>query len=588
MNQLSQLSWQHPWALALLLLPIIIYVISVLLHYRSLQSYADSQLLPWVIPKSSAWSPQRLKNIGYFCAWICLSVALAGPKIPVVNDNESNIDIVFLVDTSRSMSATDVFPSRLQKVKLEILELLQRIKQARFSIIVFAARPHVFVPLTSDRKLLGYYISQLDSLVLPTRGSDINSAIELANDNFKQSSRPLFYILLSDGEYGKPAAIKNDTPPVYALGIGSVSGAGIPIEEGNWLEFDSKQVVSRLNESELRAIAEQTQGAYRRASDDNSDGTYLIDQLKQSLSKMPLKQQKHEEWEHLYHTPLILAIVLLFVGVMPGRQGSVKLAVLLAMTGCGAFSPDTYAGSTWENSAYLSLQAKDYQQAINAYQQIGGFKGHLGSGVAYYLSNKMYDAAREFQKAVLIAGDEDQRANAIFNLANTQFRLGDYEMAIQLYQNTLLYNPDFAPAQNNLKLAQTIWDLILKNLEQIELNAQATPGSGPRERLSTMENIQDFNNSLTIANEDKAKFNLPSLPSVKKLLQQGMENFHIAGKGLGKNEEAFNRHKVEDTQLAIKKITNNNPLLWKSLFEIEEGFPAPQSKPMEIPGESPW
>jgi len=588
MNFWNQLSWQHPWALALLLIPLTLSMTSYALHFRLLRAYADLQLLPWVIPKSTRWNARRLKNIAYVGAWVCFCVALAGPKIPVSSDQNSAIDVVVLVDTSRSMSATDVFPNRLQNAKIKLLELLENIKRARFSIVVFAARAHLFVPFTDDRNLLRHYISQIDSLVLPTQGSDFSAAIEFANQTIKRPDKPSFYILLSDGEYDKPLALSSTTPPIYTLGIGSVNGAGIPLDEGNWLEHDAKLVVSRLNESVLRDIATQSNGAYRRASNDGSDWKFIVENMESSLASLANVQQAQIEWDYLYHLPLFLALFLFFFACLTVKSKAV-ISKTLGITICLILGGQTSDAATLDEiSAYKALQANNYQDALLTYQKIGGYEGHLGSGVTYYLSNKMYDAAKEFQQAVLSADNDHQRANAIYNLANTQFRLGDYEMAIQLYQNTLVHNPDFPSAQNNLKLAQTIWNLILKNLEQIELDTPTPAGSGPRERVSNMEEIQKFNNSLSIANEEKSKFALPSLPDLNKLIQQGMENFRIAGENEGRKSNSQRQHSIDAAKLAIKRIQINDPLLWKYLFEIEEGFPAPQPKPVEIPGVQPW
>jgi len=588
MNLLFQINWQHPWAFALVSLPLAIYILSILLQLKAMKSYADLALLPWVVPVKKRWNSHRIKAIAYFLAWLCLVTVLAGPRIPVVNENDGDINIIVMIDTSRSMRANDVFPSRLQRAKLELYELLQSAKPARFSLVVFAARSHLYVPLTSDRNLLRYYTARLDSLILPTRGSELENAIEYADANLNSTSRPTAYVLISDGEFHNQVTIKPSTPPIFVLGIGSASGSGIPLEEGNWLEVNSRQVITRLNENALRHIATQSQGAYRRASDDNSDWKYLLGEMEKGFAKIPHNQKSHDEWKYLYRLPLLLAIVLLFFSSIPVRRNTISALFLITSFGLSGFSGEANAISIEENAAYKALTEKNYQSALQQYQQIGGYKGHFGSGVAYYLSNKMYKAQREFQLAVLAANNDELRAKAIYNLANTQFRLGDYEMAIQLYQNTLLYKPNYASAKNNLKLAQTIWALILKNIEQIELNTQATPGAGPRERVANLDELQDLNATLSIANEDKMKYKLPSLPSIQQLVRQGIDKFQIAANGKNENKESHRRHKIDATRLAIKRLKIDDPLLWKSLFEIEEGFPAPQSNPVEIPGENPW
>lgn len=589
MTILANLYWEHAWAFLLMPFPVVVYVASKFLRIRTLTDYADQALLAWVIPPRKGLKRSGLRPLLYILGWICLVIALAGPKTPMGGgEYQHDMDIMLLVDVSRSMSAMDNQPNRLQRAKLEIIELLEMSRRVRFGMVVFAARAHLYVPLTYDRNILRYYVGKLDRLVLPTRGSEVNTAIALGNDILWKEKHQGAMVLVSDGEYQSAPSLPDMVKPIYVLGLGSASGSGIPAEEGKWLEYDSRPVLTRMQENNLQQIADRSHGAYHRASIDDSDWQYLY---ASQIDKNRIKQNadSEQQWQQWYWLPLAVALALLYLVFLPFFHNNAVRVNLIIVSLLLVFSPPAArASSSNEIQAYRYLKNKDYQSALDVYQHMQGFQQHFGKGIAYYLQNKLYAAQTEFSQAVVQANDDKQRVKALFNLANTHFHLGDYEMAIQLYQNTLLYKPDFQSAKNNLTLAETLWDLVLKNLQQIELNVDNSPGFGPQQQISRAQDIDNLNASLAIANEDKSKLNLPKLPSLKKLVTLGIEQIRIATSGSNAAALRYRQLKIDSAKLSVKKLQSNDAQLWKSLFEIEEGFAAPQSKPVEIPGIHPW
>ena len=158
---LDSIQWQQPWWFLLALQPVMLWLILRWLAKKSQQDFADEHLLPWVkVPThKTIWQNIISRDTAYFIAWIGFAMALANPQIPdtkVVDSNNANVDIMLVIDLSQSMYATDIKPSRLRRATLEAYEFLSLVKNARAGVVVYAARPHLFVPLTNDFNALRF------------------------------------------------------------------------------------------------------------------------------------------------------------------------------------------------------------------------------------------------------------------------------------------------------------------------------------------------------------------------------------------------------------------------------------------------
>ena len=191
---MPDLDWRQPLWLLLSIQPLVLWFILQWLQKHSQELFADSHLLPWIQVHENKTLRQRLlsRNLAYSLAWVLFAISLAGPRLPDPQQkrhNEIALDIMIVVDVSRSMHATDISPTRLRRAVIESYEFLSFAKKAkvgvRVGIVVYAARPHLFVPLTTDFNALKYYLEDLDSLQLPTQGSQSSSALSFAIKELK-------------------------------------------------------------------------------------------------------------------------------------------------------------------------------------------------------------------------------------------------------------------------------------------------------------------------------------------------------------------------------------------------------------------
>ena len=256
-----------------------------------------------------------------------LVIAMARPQMGVekIHVKRKGVDVLFLLDTSLSMSAQDLKPDRLTRAKMWASTLIDNLKTARVGIIAFAGKPFLQCPLTTDYSACKMLLDIINVGTIPVQGTAIADAINLAVNSFP-SKKGFFkaIILVTDGEdhegnidEATENAAKNGIK-IITVGIGSGSGEPIPIRdnEGNITGYkknkEGKLVMSKLESSTLESIASKTGGAFFTATSAN----FEISRVIRILNKME-KEEFGEEWldryEERFEYPLTLAIVLLLL-----------------------------------------------------------------------------------------------------------------------------------------------------------------------------------------------------------------------------------------------------------------------------------
>lgn len=214
-------------------------------------------------------------------------VSLAGPYF---GETERKLlvlgrDIYLAVDVSRSMDATDVAPSRLEKVKYELNILTQQLANNRIGLIAFSNDAFIQSPLTYDSESLQFLIQALDTELLPGQGTNVCSALRLAYDKMTRVSdanNSKIVVVLTDGEGGTNcpddlvARLKREDFIIFYVGVGSRNGSTIPAAEGVLKTEGGKTVITRLNEPALMKMARETQSEYFRIGDETVETEELI------------------------------------------------------------------------------------------------------------------------------------------------------------------------------------------------------------------------------------------------------------------------------------------------------------------------
>lgn len=256
------------------LLLIILQRYSSWMRKRQLAEIASPVFLEELTRSHSA-ARRAVKNLLLVLAVLGIGVALARPQWGEQSESSQLLgqDIIFLLDCSRSMLATDVTPSRLQRAKLAILNFVQRQNHGRVGLVAFAGQAFLQCPLTFDYGAFQDTLQDIDAKTIPVPGTDIGRALDEGFRALDKNERQKLLVVLTDGEDLEKGGVRvaedlaKKGVTVFTVGVGTPAGAEIQIltEQGRpELVRDSKgQVVrSRLDETTLRAIAQATHGAY--------------------------------------------------------------------------------------------------------------------------------------------------------------------------------------------------------------------------------------------------------------------------------------------------------------------------------------
>lgn len=262
---------------------------------RTVKKIGDYRLVQQLIKN---FSPQLFtgKFILFSLAFALGVVAVANLRRPGSSENISRkgIDVVIALDVSRSMLATDLSPSRLERAKQMILKLMDQMPNDRIALVLFAGKAYLQMPLTTDHGAAAIFVSSATPDAIPTQGTVFSDALQMSARAFNTKERRFkSVILISDGEDHDKEALKTAESisqqgiMVCTVGIGSPEGSQIPDNTTNDYKRDAMGniVVSKLNEDELKQIAAKTNGIYVHF--ESSDQT--VNEIAQQLSQVERK-----------------------------------------------------------------------------------------------------------------------------------------------------------------------------------------------------------------------------------------------------------------------------------------------------------
>ncbi len=256
-----------------------------------------------------------------------LILSASGPQMGtrVTPIERKGIDLVIALDTSKSMDAEDVTPSRLSKAKLELGKLINNLKGDRVAIIVFAGSSHLYLPLTTDYEAALLFLNEIDSDMIPTQGTVLSAAMNTAISAYKEDDDKFkVIVLVSDGEDhdGEAIQIANKASSlglmINTVGVGSLKGGLIPIKEKNnkigyKKNSDGNLITSVLNENVLKKISDIGNGSYFLFS--NSADSYKDILLAiENMEKKTISTHKFSEYEDRFQLIGFLALICFIAG----------------------------------------------------------------------------------------------------------------------------------------------------------------------------------------------------------------------------------------------------------------------------------
>lgn len=473
------------WLWAILVLPLIagLFLWS---HKRAQALVAKIVAVRLREQLSGSVSPgRRILRALLLMASLALAIlALAQPRYGFIEKEtkQKGRDVIVAIDTSRSMLATDMAPTRLARAKLFTQDLVRLLQGDRVGLVAFAGSAFLQAPLTLDYNAVTNALEELDTTVIPKGGTNIAAAITAAREAFgKAEGQTRALIILTDGEELDAdgiAAVKQAAGEgirVFTVGIGSPEGSLIPIRlDDGRSDFvrDSagKPVTSKLDDSRLKEIASATGGFFTLIGPDAAREIFQkgIEPMELSETGVFSARQPIEQ----YQWPLGAATLCLMFSLLPGdrrRRSSAMAALFLSFTPCADAQSglDEYKNGDFEKAGAAFQEQLKKQPASRALQ--------FNSGAAAYKSGDFEKAIAHFTDA-LLAEDQKLREDASYNLANSLVRKGEaakeneakktnWKNALEHYDETLRSNPDNQLAAQNR-------DITKKLLEDLEKQEQ--------------------------------------------------------------------------------------------------------------------
>lgn len=310
----------------LLLIPLlaIIRFVTYRNQRKRLRRFGEPRLLRELMPDVSRWRP-GVKFWLLEAALGLLILMLARPQMgtKISHEKRTGIETIICVDISNSMLAEDVTPSRLDRAKMMVENLVDRFTDDKIGLIVFAGDAFVQLPITSDYVSAKMFLSSIDPSMIATQGTDIARAVTMATHSFTQEKGiGKAIIVITDGEDHEGGAVeaaeaaKKEGMRVYMLGIGSVQGAPIPVPgTGNYMNDNTgNTVMSALNEDMCKQIAAAGGGAYIHV-ENNSNAQDLLDQELEKLSKKETQSTIYSDYDEQFQAFGILALLLLIIEI---------------------------------------------------------------------------------------------------------------------------------------------------------------------------------------------------------------------------------------------------------------------------------
>ncbi len=359
--------------------------------------------------------------------------------------------VVIVWDLSASMNATDLKPSRLQRARFKIEDLLDRLGDSQAALLVYAADAFVVTPLTEDGDTIRSQLSAMQPEIMPAQGSRADRALQLAAELLQQAQVLEGDILLVSDEV-EPAQIAADASRlkqqgyrVSILSVGTEQGAPVPSRTGLLKDRQGQVVVARTDLAKMREAAALGGGIAVNLSNDDTDLNQLKTLFQQSERRAEVSDQEVDQW--VAEGPWILLLVLPFLLPL-FRRGMLNLLLPLMFVSVFTVSPRAEAG--WWQDLWQSPD----QQAAEAYAV-----GDKAAAAARFEDPRWKQVAQyengDFQ-AALDEGLTPETAADWYNRGNVLARNGKLDEAISAYDRALELQPDFEDAKHNKALLEEL------------------------------------------------------------------------------------------------------------------------------------
>ena len=516
---------------------------------KRLKLFGDPTLLRQLMPDVSRMRPV-VKFWMLLAALALIIVMMARPQMGtrISHEKRTGIESIIAMDISNSMLAEDVTPSRLDRTKMMVENLVDNFTDDKIGLIVFAGDAFVQLPITSDYVSAKMFLSEIDPSLIATQGTDIATAINMAANSFtQQQGVGKAIIVVTDGEDHEGGALeaakaaKKKGMRVYVLGVGSDKGAPIPLGNGDYMKDKTgNTVMTKLNEDMCRQIAEAGGGAYIHV-DNNSNAQRQLDNELAKLSKKEIQSTIYSDFDEQFQAFGIIAIILLILEIcilesknpiarrlnIFGRKQRVATLVLALIVSSATFAQNDRRYIVQGNKLFREGQ---FDQAEVAYRKAieknpRNPQAHYNLGNSLMAQKKDSAAVQSFQKSTELETSKIRKAMAFHNMGVVCQQHKMYGEAIEAYKNSLRLNPKDDATRYNLELCKR-QQRNQKNQEKQDQNKQKDKnGNDNKDEKQKNKDKQDQkkNNNENKMSKENAEQMLNAAMQQEKSTQQRMK-----------------------------------------------------------------
>lgn len=475
------------WVIPLL---VVIRLVGWRRRRTKLKKLGDPELLRQLMPGISKYRP-TVKFCLMLAAFALLTVMLARPQMgsKVSHDKRQGIETIICLDISNSMLAQDVAPSRLDKSKMLVENLVDHFSNDKIGLVVFAGDAFVQLPITSDNVSAKMFLQNITPGLIQSQGTNIAQAIDVACQSFTQQKNVgRAVIVITDGENHEPGAeeaaknAKKNGVNVYILGIGSAKGAPIPMGDGSYLKDNAgNTVMTALNEDMCKQLAQAGSGKYIHVDNTGDAEEQLNDDLTK-LQKGETDSVIYSEYDEQFQAVGIVVILLLileicllevknpllrnvrFFGKNPlaakapfmGKKAMVLMLLLLSTVGMSAQSDRHFI-----REGNRSFKSQKWVEAETQYRKAIAKNGRnpqavYNLGCALMMQQKDSMAMQQFENAAQLETNKMRRAKSYHNMGVVMQNHREYAKAIDCYKMALRNNPTDDETRYNLALCKKL------------------------------------------------------------------------------------------------------------------------------------
>lgn len=318
---------EYLWGLLIIPLLAVFFIWSRVSRKKALKRFGNIEILQQLMPYVSTSRPIfKFTILMLALAFFIVGIARPqyGSKLEKVK--REGVELIIALDVSNSMMAEDIQPNRLERAKRAISRLVDRLRDDKIGLIVFAGDAYTQLPITTDYNSAKLFLNSINTQIVPKQGTAIGSAIDLASKSFTpnaEASRAI--IIITDGEnheddpVAKAKKANSDGIIIHTIGMGLPSGSPIPVLRNGQKEYlkdrDGNVVITKLDEQTLEKIASAGNGIYIRANNAQIGLDALFDEIN-NLQKAEMESRIYSEYNDQFQYLFAIGILLLLIEFM--------------------------------------------------------------------------------------------------------------------------------------------------------------------------------------------------------------------------------------------------------------------------------